>query len=302
MQGKTIDLVPNLASTIRTIFALREHCNPIPRTQFYVFSAAEHTSLQRCLVDTALTLDPHQHSLHADVRLCIGAVSEGASLLSTAFQPLVLSGALLDFLGKKGARRKAELQRCLERLGLPATGLVEELRSRIENEVERLKREGGRSTDPSSNMELGQLPRVVVIAREIERLLALPIPGFWDLPECSALMVSPELRAPSDEEIFLQYKKENHAQLQALLVKRNACIYAVIQSLRTHVSSAPRNLLVNEARILSAEFMDICKQEQLRKLFFMQQVCITKYLECNEPLTPLVRGSCETCRTLANTD
>ena len=33
-------------------------------------------------------------------------------------------------------------------------------------------------------MELEQLPRVVVVAREVERLLALPIAGYWDLPEC----------------------------------------------------------------------------------------------------------------------
>jgi len=32
----------------------------------------------------------------------IGALCEGAALLATSFQPLVLSGALLDFLGKDG--------------------------------------------------------------------------------------------------------------------------------------------------------------------------------------------------------
>lgn len=268
------DLVPTLALTIRTILSFKEPDGSAPRTQFYVFSAAEHSALQRCLVDTALTLGPEQRSLHDDVRLCIGAVSEGASLLSTSFQPLVLSGALLDFLGKKGARRKAELQMCLERLGLPTDGKVEELRLRIDDEVERLKREGGRSNDRSSNMELGQLPRVVIVAREIERLLALPIPGFWDLPECSALMLFPESRSPSDEEILLEYKKENDTLLEGLLAKRNASIYKVIQNLRTRVASVPKTLLVNEARILSAEFMDVCKQEHLRKLFFMQQVCI----------------------------
>lgn len=274
--GEGAELVTALASVIRTVIMLRERFNPAPRTQFYVFSAAEHASLQRYLIDTALTLSLQQHSAYADVRLCIGALSEGAALLSTAFQPLVLSGALLDFLGKKGDRKKAELHICLERLGLSTDGVVDQLRVRITDEIDRLKREGGRTTDASSGMQLGQLPRVVVVAREVGRLLALPIPGFWDLPECAAALLSPNPQCMSDEHIYRDWVEGGRAQVRISLEKRNICIHKVVLNLRTRVASANTGrpeLLLNEARVLSAEFMDICKQEHLRKLFFMQQVC-----------------------------
>jgi len=244
---------------------LRSVSDPAPRTQFYIFSLAEHSLLQRHLIETALTF-----TLQDDIRLCIGALSEGASLLSTAFQPLVLSGAFLDFLGKKGARKKAELQMCLERLGLSSEGTVEQLRLRVTEEIERLKREGGRLTAGSSRMELGHLPRVVVVAREIERLLALPIPGYWDLPECASSLLSQNPECPSDDDLFLDHKEGRSIQVNIGLQKRNWCIHEVVQNVRVRVASA--TILVNEARVLSAEFMDICRQEHLRKLFFMQQV------------------------------
>ena len=273
--GEGNDLVPALASLIRTILEIRSVSDSVPRTQFYVFSSAEHGVLQRHLIDTALTLEPLDTALQADIRLCIGALSEGASLLSTAFQPLVLSGALLDFLGKKGARKKTELQTCLERLGLSRDGTVEQMRLRITEEVERLKGEGGRLSAEPSRMELGQLPRVVVVAREVERLLALPIAGYWDLPECVSLLLSRNPQCPSDDDIFLDHKEGRSMQVKMSLQKRNWCIHEVIRNIRVRVANATTGhpeLLVNEARALSVEFMDICRQEHLRKLFFMQQV------------------------------
>lgn len=275
--GAGNDLIPTLASLIQTILDLRSRHDPIPRTQFYVFSSTEHALLQRHFVETALTLEPLDIALQTSVRLCIGALSEGVSFLSTAFQPVILSGALLDFLGKKGFGNKVELQTCLERLGLSREGTVEQLRLRVTQEIERLKREGGRVNAGSSRMELGQLPRIVVVAREVERLLALPVPGYWDLPECASLLLSHDPQCPSDEDIFFDYKEGRGVQVQVALQKRNWCIHEVIQNLRIRVGSAATGrpeLLVNEARALSAEFMDICKQEHLRKLFFMQQVPI----------------------------
>jgi hypothetical protein len=221
-------------------------------------------------------LGPLDITLHVDIRLCIGALSEGASLLATAFQPLVLSGALLDFLGKKGARKKAELQACLDRLGLSVDGTVEQLRSRITEEVGRLKREGGRLNTGSVRMELGQLPRVVIVAREIERLLALPIPGYWDLPECASSLLRRDPKCPSDDDIFFDYKEGRSVLVKIGLQKRNWCIHEIMQNLRVRVTACTTTgrpgLLVNEARVLTADFMDICRQEHIRKLFFMQQV------------------------------
>lgn len=270
------DMVAALAALIRNIIDLRTDEEFGPSTQFYVYSAAEHALLQRHLIDTALTVGPHDFMVQTAVRLCIGALSEGASLLTTAFQPLVLSGALLDFLGKKGARKKAELQMCAGRLGLSSDGTVEQLRLRIMNEIERLKREGGRSL--GSRMELGQLPRIVVVAREVERLLALPIPGYWDLVDCASCLLSPEPSCPSDDDIFVLHKDGKSVQVKIALQRRNWCIFGIVKSIRTRVSSSATGkpeLLVNNARVLSADFMDICRQEHLRKLFFMQQVCIS---------------------------
>lgn len=273
--GTGDDLIMALASLIRVILDLRSHSNPSPRTQFYVFSQAEHAALQRHLIDKALTLGPIDFPLHMAVRLCIGALAEGASHLSTAFQPLVLSGALLDFLGKKGSRKKADFQICLERLGLSIDGTVEQLRLRITDELERLKKEGGRTTTGSSRMEMGQLPKVVVVAKEVDRLLALPIAGYWELPECVSLLLPTNPKCPSDEDIFLDYKEGKSLQVKIALKKRNWHIHEIVQNLRIRVAEATRGrpgLLVNDARVLSADFMDICKQEHFRKLFFMQQV------------------------------
>lgn len=270
--GSGKDIVKALASIIGSLLDR----TPIPRTQFYIFSAGEHTALQTILVDTALTSDAGDLEIRNDIRLCIGALSEGASLLLTSFQPLILSGALLDFLAK-GRRSKAELKMCLERLDLNTDGTVDQLRLRIQEEVQRLK-DGGRVIgDQDRRSELGQLPRIVILKREIERLLALPLPGYWDLPECATILSdAASVQCPTDEEVFDRYRNGTTAEVRSALEIRNRCIYDVLQRLRFRVSSystGKPELLVNEARVLSASFMDICKQDHLRKLFFMQQVC-----------------------------
>jgi hypothetical protein len=211
----------------------------------------------------------------ANIRLCIGALSEGASLLSTSFQPLILSGTLLDFLGKKGQRSKAELKICLQRLNLPTEGSAEQLRVRIQIELQRLKEEGGRMPLDDHSTELGQLSRIVIVKRDVERLLALPMPGYWDLPECASTLLPVNHSCPSDEDIFFLHKNGTAKQFETALKGRNQCVYEVLQNFRSRVSSVSTRgpeLLVNEARVLSANFMDICQEEYLRKLFFMQQV------------------------------
>lgn len=261
--GSGDQLIPSLASLLRQILAL----SPPPLTQFYVFSPGEHAALQAHLINTALT-STHDKE---DVRLCIGAFSQGASLLQTTFQPVLLSGALLDFIGK-AQRTKAELKACLERLDLPTDGTVAELRKRVQDELARYKSdEKGRSED--RRKELGQLPQVVVLKREIDRLVALPIPGFWDLPECAAILVHPNDQArqsPSDEEIYHAYVAGKNTQ--PLMQRRNRSAYAVLKNLRGHLKTTGHDLLVNDAKVLTSNFMDICREEHLRKLFFMQQV------------------------------
>jgi hypothetical protein len=275
--GGAEELVPTLASIIRSIIDQRANNRAPPRTQFYVFSHGERSALQRHLIFTALTSDGEDPEAQEALRLCIGALSEGASLLSTTLQPLVLSGALLDFLAQRGRMKKSEMIMCLERLGLSTEGTQEQLRVRIQDGIQRLKLEGGRpSTGDNGNPELGQLSRVVVVKKEVERLLALPLPGYWDLPECAAALLSVDPKCPSDEDIFIQYRNEAIENVDASLETRNWCVKEVLRRLRTSVcsrSTGRPELLVNEARVLTTNFMDICRQPQLRKLFFMQQVC-----------------------------
>jgi hypothetical protein len=241
----------------------------VPLTQFYVFSAGEQAALQAHLIDNALTSTSGD-----DIRLCIGALAQGVSLLQTTFQPLLLSGALLNFLAKG---RKVELQTYLDRMGLQVStsGTLDALRHRIQQEIQRLQDEG-RSGDDDRRTELGQLPRVVVLKKEVESLLALPVPGSWDLAECAFTLLpsSPDRKCANDEDIFNAYRgSESLEVLEDKLEQRNSSIYAVLQNMRTRVSSGGARLLVNDARKLTANFMDICKEDNLRKLFFMQQVC-----------------------------
>ncbi|KAJ3748603.1 hypothetical protein DFH05DRAFT_580966 [Lentinula detonsa] len=269
IHGDRTDLIPSLAYIIDSILLLTATFQNPPRTQFYVFSSAEDSALQTHFVDAALNSSYPTR----DIRVCIGALSQGAALLQTTFQPLLLSGVLLDFL-TKGRRNKHDFQGILERMDMSIEGNIQELKQRIQNELQRLQKDDSRQAAQQQRQdELGQLPRVVVLKREIEKSLALPIPGFWDLQECASVLLSPriapETHCPSEEEIYSVFARENSPS--TLLTKRNEAIYAVLVSLRQHVSGVNNYLLVNEAKVLTSTFMDICREEHLRKLFYMQQ-------------------------------
>ncbi|KAJ2928657.1 hypothetical protein H1R20_g8458, partial [Candolleomyces eurysporus] len=260
-------LVPTLAVILRELTSSREGG---PTVQFYVWSSTEQSLLQSHLIQEALLGDANQ----TDIRACIGALAQGASLLQTSFQPLVLSGSLLAFL-TKGRRVKAEYQACLERMGLPTHGTVPELRARVIQELEKLQNIGPR--DQYGEYEFGQIPRVVVLKKEIERMVALPVAGYWDLAECAAVLLEEhqrEFSAPTDETILKALKTDSSEKREMLgetLTARNTVINAVLTAVRDRVQSGGQNLLINTAKKLSTDFMDICRQEDLSKLFFMQQ-------------------------------
>ncbi|KAF9012543.1 hypothetical protein BDQ17DRAFT_1344125 [Cyathus striatus] len=263
--GSKEDLISCLANIIRELSLL----SPPPRTQFYVWSAGEQTALQLHMVQSALT---STNDLH-DTRLCIGALAQGASLLQTTMQPLLLSGALLSFLSKK-LRKKAEYEACLERIGLSTHGTVNDMRKRLEKKLQEFQTpESVSASNGERQRELGQLHCVVVLKRELERLIALPVPGYWDLPECASVLLTTKEHSsqyPKDEDIFRLHRKQNNfKQLKVALSERNSGIYAILRNFRDRVSG--HRLLVNNARILSTRFLDICEEEHLRKLFFMQQ-------------------------------
>lgn len=267
------DFIPKLSNLIRTIDSSSN------TSQFYVWSLGEQLLLQSHIINAALT-----GASEPDIRLCIGALCQGASLLQTNFQPLLLSGSMISFLGK-GRNPKANYQKYLEQLGLSTEGAVDVLRKRFELEAEiRRLQENLKSTHNENGetrqKELGQLLRVVVLKKEIERQLALPVPGYWDLPECVVQLLSSsesEGVCPDDGQIWAAYRGRETEDLNCLLNRRSEVMYGVLKELRLRaVSAAGHSLFVNEAKRISTEFMDFCSQPHIRKLFFMQQVCLTR--------------------------
>ncbi|KAF9446524.1 hypothetical protein P691DRAFT_673387 [Macrolepiota fuliginosa MF-IS2] len=269
--GTGEELVTALANLIRTITKLQADSKyKNLTTQFYVWSTNDRTILQTNIIHAALSSDMSTD----DARLCIGALAQGAALLQTAYQPLLLSGALLGFLSKK-KRLKKEYQACLARMDLPTTGTVEECRKRVEAAIICLNEEKDNTSRTSQKQrELGQIPRVVVLKKEVERLFALPIPGYWDLPECYTVMLSQAEAGgcPSEEELFRAYRHGTNAELETLFTRHNHAIHAILMNVRERIQhpNGPQ-LLVNEAKVLSVNFMDLCRNDTLRKLFYMQQ-------------------------------
>ncbi|CAG8707336.1 5427_t:CDS:2, partial [Acaulospora colombiana] len=190
IMGNKTNFVSKMARVLKEI---KEH-NPRSRVQVYTYSHAERSIIMSHLVQVTLTTEQTQEEFERgedmkqkreDVRMCLGALWEGTSLLVTTFQPSILSGVLLYVLSKKNTLSKSSLETCCERFGLSIEGSMEDMRKRIENEQRRLAEIGGRagsSADALNRREVGQLPKIVVLKRELERLFALPIPGFIDLP------------------------------------------------------------------------------------------------------------------------
>ncbi|PPQ97003.1 hypothetical protein CVT26_006447 [Gymnopilus dilepis] len=261
------DFVSKLADLIRSIESFNRGTQTYS-CQFYTWSNREHASLQSTIIQAALS----SHSSKSEVRLCIGALSQGASLLQTTFQPHLLSGALLNFLAN-GRWSMTECRVYLERMGLPTDGTIQVLRKRIHTELERLRGPSGASGAEGHPKQLGQLASVVILKKEIERQLAFPVPGYWDLQECVLLLLDAKLSCPPDEEIFTVYKSAaDDDALQRLLVLRNRLIHQVSLAVRSRLTTKDgRSLLVNDAKMLCASFMDVCKQPHIRKLFYMQQ-------------------------------
>lgn len=262
-----------LANIIRLILVLQAGWGErnILTTQFYVWSANDQSILQANLIHAALSSDANVD----DARLCIGALSQGAALLQTAYQPILLSGALLGFLSKK-KRMKKEYQAYLLRMNLPTHGTAEDCRKRVEAAIIKLKEEKDNFLRTArKRRELGEVPRIVVLKREIERTFALPVAGYWDLQDCTVIMLPQKAvdKPPSEEELYRIFRHGTDAELSTSMKARNHAIHDVLMNMRerTRPPSGPQ-LLLNEAKVLSVNFMDLCRNVTLRKLFYMQQV------------------------------
>ena len=210
-----------------------------------------------------------------DIHLCLGALCEGASILRTDYQPFILSGVLLSFLSKRNTLKLRHLRTCCQRLHLDDTGTAEVLRARIEAEQKRFAGAAESAESALRRREIGHLGKVVVLKQEIQRLIALPFPGYTDLPQTAeSLLRGASIRCASDDELFASWSTHNKAKLKIGLEARNRCMRALVRNLRDRIAeNGPvEKTLLNEAKPLESGMMTLCRSKPLRKLLFMLQV------------------------------
>jgi hypothetical protein len=281
------DIVTKLSDHLNRILALNGDSEEAPKSQIYVFSSMERATLQQYLIHAALAEAPDA-SLGNDItgalKTCIGAICEGSELLATIFQPLILSGGLLGFLHKKQNLTREQLRTVLLRLGIECSpnALREEMRDLLQGEITRLQQ----TTQLEGDFNLGALSRVIAVRDEISKLIALPTPGYWDLQDAVYTLLSKRRSCPSDDDIYAKYRGGDVNSLKADLILRNKCIYDLLKNVRKRVNPITTGgpvLLLNQARPLATQFMDICHVTPLRKLFFMHQVSVVFFIDL--PLT-----------------
>jgi hypothetical protein len=245
----------------------------VARTQIYTYSSPERDAIISHLIK-AVVSDVYRPD---DIRLCLGALCEGASLLLTDYQPLILSGVLLSLLSKKNGLKPQSLKTCCKRLGLADTGTDEVLRARIEAEQKRLDGAAEAAGSRPRRREVGQLGKVVVLKQEIQRLIALPIPGYTDLPQTAkALLYGANMGCASDDELFAVWDSQDEAKLKVGLETRNRCMRDLVHNLRdrTARSGPVEKILLNDAKPLEKGMMALCHSEPLKKLLFILQVSV----------------------------
>lgn len=270
--GKAENFVATAATYLRNV--LTHFGNA--RTQVYTYSPAERTAIVNHLINAALA-HPADEEVLSNVRLCLGALCEGTTLLLTSYQPLILSGVLLSFLSKKNLLKKDNLKICCQRLGLDDQGSVEAMRTRLDAEQKRLALLGGRAGNDPSKREFGQLGKIVVLKREIERLISLPIPGYIDLPStANSLIWGSKYDCKTDDDLYALLAVGKTEQLDIALKDRNRTMKMVVRNVRDRIEHAKltNQVLLNDAKPLEVGLMDLCQTERLRKLLFMIQVLI----------------------------
>ena len=267
--GSAREFVPGVSALLRRI----QTDAPAARTQIYTYSSPERGAIITHLISAAVSGTYSSD----DIRHCLGTLCDGASLLLTDYQPLILSGVLLSFLSKKNGLKLRQLKTCCKRLQLDDTGTAEVLRARIEAEQKRLAGAAESAESAPRRREVGQLGKVVVLKQEIQRLIALPIPGYIDLPQTAeALLHGANIRCASDDELFAAWSTHDEAKLKRDLAARNRCMRALVRNVRDRVAaSGPvEKLLLNEAKPLEDGMVALCHEKTLGKLLLMLQVSL----------------------------
>ncbi|PPQ71223.1 hypothetical protein CVT26_011001 [Gymnopilus dilepis] len=248
--------------------------------QFYVWSATEHAILQKSLVDAI----SNSSARDANIRTCVSALVDGASVIHSEYHPHVLRVCHTNFLANANGK---QCRSFLERLGIPSDGFLQEKRAKIEEEFRRLQK-GGRSKDRRA--AFGRLPPIVILKTEIERQLALPIAGYWDLKEYISTFLPSEGACPDNDDLFRAFKKDDTYSLRDLMLSRNSFVYAALRDFRGRaVSEFGQSYLINHGTQVLLRQVKVCQEPNIRKLFYMQQ------LEVLSKLNMLWRSRAEGC-------
>jgi hypothetical protein len=251
----TVDdcLVDNLSHIFRTI------CSTYPRatTQLYCFSSEEVSALNQIVVHKSLSADDSD-----SIRICIGAIVDLPLALLTTIQPELLDNALYRSWTKA---KRPQLEGHLADLGLDTSGTVKTLQERLGQAMSTGK--------PSPR----RTPRVVSVHQSVSELVALPGPGFVSLEDCTRYLVG-SCSVPTEDEMFELARDKKFDELTIRLRAKGMIISHIIESLRHRIrehypnDASFQSILVNDAQPLKPAFLQLCQNDNLRKLLFMHEV------------------------------
>ncbi|KAH6869217.1 hypothetical protein BKA70DRAFT_1131921 [Coprinopsis sp. MPI-PUGE-AT-0042] len=255
--GNEEGVISNVAYILRRIKAYR----PAPcSVQFYVWLPSEAVALQKHLRKMGRRRGSNSHD--EELRQCIHTLAYGTLWACTPFSPPVLNHGLYHFLHKR-TQSSGELRGFLSRMGMATRGGPEELRERIQNYIEEVK--------PGHPVVA---PPITTLKTEAERVLALPIPGRWDLAECYSALFSTmpsSVNLPPDTEIFVSLQKGNLNDAKDALSLRTQMVHAVLKSLRLRVQESGNAVFVAIPQPFPRRSQSLCQQTHLKQLFSIQE-------------------------------
>ncbi|KAH6873749.1 hypothetical protein BKA70DRAFT_1129813 [Coprinopsis sp. MPI-PUGE-AT-0042] len=260
LQGIGDDILSNMVLVLHRIKAYRSSPSSL---QFYVWSAAEAEAFQKYLRAVTDKRSGGAGSLRqGDLRQCIHTIAQGTEWACTPFSPPVLNHGLYHFL-HRSAQSTGEMRGVLRRMESATQGSREELRDRIR-----------RYFAQGERLEPLIAPSIVTVKIEAKRVLALPIPGRWDLAECYSALVSTPLRSvglPLDTEIFESLEKGEMSSVETCLALRTEMIHAVLRSLRALVQESAKPVFIATPRQFPQRHLNLCQQPYLRNLLSIQE-------------------------------
>ncbi|KAH6876936.1 hypothetical protein BKA70DRAFT_1127786 [Coprinopsis sp. MPI-PUGE-AT-0042] len=255
--GKEEGFISNMAYILSRIKAYRASPSS---AQFYVWLPSEDAAIQKHL--RVMSGRHRSNSQDEELRQCIHTLAHGTSWACTPFSPPVMNHGLYHFLHKR-TQSSGELGGFLRRMGMATRGGPEELRGRIQNYVEEAK--------PQHPVVA---PPITALRTEVERVLALPIPGRWGLAECySALFstMSSSVNLPPDTQIFVSLQKGNSNDAKDALSLRTQMVYTVLKSLRVRARESAKAVFVAIPQPFPRRNQSLCQQIHLKQLFSIQE-------------------------------